>query len=38
MRKALCTLFFMVLLAIDLEAAITDMKFRRLDSQDGLSN
>ena len=38
MRKALCTLFFMVLLAIDLEAAIPDMKFRRLDSQDGLSN
>jgi ligand-binding sensor domain-containing protein len=28
----------MVLLAIDLEAAIPDMKFRRLDSQDGLSN
>ena len=38
MRKVLCTLLFSVLLPLGMQAALPDIKFRRLDTRDGLSN
>ena len=38
MRKTLCLSVMMFVLPATLLAAITDMKFRRLDTRDGLSN
>lgn len=38
MRKALCSLLLMILLPLGVQAVIPDMKFRRLDTRNGLSN
>ena len=38
MRKALCSLLLMILLPLGVQAAIPDIKFRRLDTRNGLSN
>ena len=38
MRKALCSLLLLVLLPLSMQATLPDIKFRRLDTRDGLSN
>ena len=38
MRKTIYTLLLLVLLPLGVQAAIPDMKFRRLDTRNGLSN
>ena len=38
MRKVLSSLLLLILLPLGMQAVIPDIKFRRLDTRDGLSN
>ena len=38
MRKVLCSFLLLILLPLGVQAILPDIKFRRLDTRDGLSN